>query len=494
MRFGERLLRARSVASGALLYTAMRWFDRALGVVSTVVLARLLVPDDFGIVALATIVFGFLVMMFDVGVNVRLVQMGEIDRTDIDTAWTIQLLRNLVLAALLFIAAPAISDYFSDRRLTPVMHWMALGIVVGGLNSMAPPLFQKRREFAREVTYFMSKRFVGFAATIALAVWLRNYWAMVYGSFIATVFACILSYLMMPELRRLTLRNWRRFLGATIWLTLRSLGQYASGQVDKVFLGRLAGPASLGAYSLASQIGSMPSTELLAPMNRALFPAFVQASSDFARLGRAVHLTFGIQTMIALPASLGLALCSGEIVRLFLGGKWLDAAPLLALLSVAYGFASLNSSFIYLLLSLGKFKVEAALSWTNFLLMAGVLAAVSTSLDAIMVANVRVALAGISSLMLLVAALSTRSGVTLRGCVSHSWRQIVACVVMVGGVVAVGMIVEPLGDVLSLVLKIAVGVVVYVGVLLSLWHLSGRPDGAEQWALSMIRRVRGGWK
>lgn len=494
MGLGGRLLGARSVASGALLYTAMRWFDRALGVISTIVLARLLVPDDFGVVALATIAFGFLTMMFDVGLNVRLVQMSDVDRADIDTAWTIQLLRNLFLAALLAFGAPAISDYFGDSRLTPVMRWMALGIAVGGLNSMAPALFQKRREFAREVGYFVSKRFVGFGATIALAFWLRNYWAMVYGSLAAGVFACAMSYWMMPELRRPTLRNWRRFLGATMWLTLRSLGQYAEEQVDKVFLGRVAGSASLGAYSIASQIGAMPSTELLAPMNRALFPAYVQISDDPARIGPAVHLTFGIQTMIALPASLGLALCSAEVVRVLLGEKWLEAAPLLAMLAVAYGFASLNSSFIYLLLSLGKFRLQAALSWANFVVMAGILIALSPTLDAITVANVRVAMAGLSSVLLLVAALSTRSGVTVRGCLRNSWRQVVACLVMVGSVGVAGISAEPLADSLLLVMKVAVGIASYTAALLGLWHLAGRPEGAERWALSMIRKVREGWR
>ncbi len=494
MGFGERLLGARSVVSGALLYTAMRWFDRALGVISTIVLARLLVPDDFGVVALATIALGFLLMMFDVGLNVRLVQMGEIDRTDIDTAWTIRLVRNLFLAALLAFGAPAISDYFGDSRLTPVMRWMALGIAIGGLNSMAPVLFQRRREFAREVAYVMSQRFVGFGVTIALAFWLRNYWSMVYGSFAAGVFACAMSYWMMPELRRPTLRNWRRFLGASVWLTLRSLGQYASEQVDKVFLGRIAGPASLGAYSIASQIGAMPSTELLQPMNRALFPAYSQISNDPARIGPAVHLTFGIQTMIALPASLGLALCSAEIVHVFLGEKWLDAAPLLAMLAVAYGFASLNSSFIYFLLSLGKFRLQAALSWANFLVMAGILLVLSATLDAITVANVRVAVAGLSSLLLLVAALSVRSGVTARGCLKSSWRQVAACLVMVGSVVIVGMTLESLADWLLLMIKMAVGIVSYTCALLMLWQLAGRPEGAERWALSTIRKAREGWR
>src|SRR5690606_14468485 len=96
----------------------------------------------------------------------------------------------------------------------------------------------------------------------------------------------ILSHSMRPLALRLTLVNWRRFVGASFWLTLRSIGMYASQQLDKLVIGARSGPTALGSYSLADQIAAMPTSELLAPMSRALFPAMAAAQNDPVELRR----------------------------------------------------------------------------------------------------------------------------------------------------------------------------------------------------------------
>src|SRR5690606_8415125 len=131
-----RLLASRSVASGAVLYIAMRWFDRFVGVISTVVLARLLTPEDFGIVALASIVLGLAVVLVDMGINTLVVQRPELDRDDLDTAWTLRLLQGGFIGLLLAGAAPFAADHFNDDRLLAVLLVFALTYLIDGLTGM----------------------------------------------------------------------------------------------------------------------------------------------------------------------------------------------------------------------------------------------------------------------------------------------------------------------------------------------------------------------
>lgn len=488
MSLRKRLLGARSITSGALLYVVMRWFDRAVGAISTIVLARLLTPDDFGLVALATVVIGLASMMLDLGVPIRLVQMGEIDETDIDTGWTIQLVEFLMIAGVLAALAPSISAFYGDPRLKLVLQIQALSMCLAGLSNMSAVLFQRRREYAREVTFFMSRRMATFLVTLALAIYLRNYWALIVGSLFGTLFGVALSYWMSPTIRRPTFRRWRRFASASIWLTAWSMGRYASEQVDKLFVGKIAGSSNLGAYTLADQVAAMPSSELLLPMNRAIFPALSQKQHLPEEFRRIFLSGLGVQAMVAVPASIGLALVSPEAVRVLLGEKWLVAVPLLTVLALSYGLSGVSSGFNYLLIAMGRFRDQASVYWGNFLVLAGSLFALSDRLDVNSVALVRLVTSVLFSIALITVALLGTNAVDFRACLKAVWRSVVAAGIMAACVAAIGMAGGSMHPAILLATKILAGALAYTGALALLWRLSGCPEGAERWVLALLRR------
>lgn len=483
-----RFLSGRSVASGAVLYVGMRWFDRLIGVISTILLARLLTPDDFGVVALAMIVLGLAMVMLDLGINVAVVQRSTLDHQDLDTAWTIRLLQNGVIAIGLSALAIPAARYYGDPRLEPVLWFLAFAYLLDGMTGMAPAIFQKRQQYAREVTYFALKRFFGFVVTISLAYWLRSYWALVYGTIAANAGGALLSHLMLGRLPRFTLARWRTFVGASFWLALRSMADYFAQELDKIVVGRRDGTAALGGYSIASQIAAMPTTELLAPLSRALFPAMAAIKDDGAALARMFLLALGIQCTLALPAAAGLALVAGDLVPVMLGEQWLGAVPILVALALAFGANALTHAGAYLLLSLGRYRVLSALQWGAVLSLALLVFVVFPAADATQIAWFRTAVAVVNIFAILGLTLRCMPGLSVKDLWGWLHRPIFATLIMSASLNA---LVEPSVDWpvwAALGIKVTSGAVVYALSLTGIWLAEGRPEGAERWVMARATR------
>lgn len=485
----SRLLSSRSVVSGAALYVGMRWFDRLIGVISTIVLARLLTPDDFGIVALASVVMGLAVVMLDLGIHIAVVQKSGLDRDDLDTAWTIRLIQNAIIAmGLAAIAVPA-AGYYGDARLEPVLWVLAVAYLLDGFTGMGPVVFQKRQQYAREVAFYAAKRLFGFLVTMVLACALRSYWALVVGTLLGNVGGVVLSHLMYRQLPRFTLTRWRGFVGASFWLALRTMATFASQELDKFVVGRRDGTAVLGGYAIASQIAAMPTSELLAPLSRALFPALAAIKEDEAALSRMFLLALGIQCALALPAAAGLAMVAGDLVPVMLGETWVDAAPILAALALAFGANALTHSGNYLLMTLGRYRAQSLLQWALAASLAVLMFVAYPESGAVQIAWFRVALALGSILAITVLSLRCLPGVGIIDLWAFVWRPILATLTMVAVLAALAGPCSSLSPWAALSVKVLAGVSVYAVTLLALWRIAGRPDGAERWMLGRLRAL-----
>lgn len=481
-----RLLGSRSVLSGAALYVGMRWFDRLIGVISTVVLARLLTPDDFGIVALASIVLGLAAVMLDLGINIAVVQKSGLDRDDLDTAWTIRLIQNGIIAMVLLILAIPAARYYGDYRLQSVLWLLAFAYLIDGFTGMGPVIFQKRQQYAKEVSFYAARRLFGFLMTLLFAFALRNYWALVYGTILGNIGGVVLSHVMYRQLPRPTLKRWRGFLGASFWLAIRTMAGYVSQELDKFVVGRREGTAVLGGYTIASQIAAMPTSELLAPLNRALFPALAERKDEPLALRRMFLLSLAVQSVLALPASVGLAMVAGDLIPVVLGEKWHGAAPYLVALSLAYGTNALTHAGGNLLTALGEYRAQSLLHWVTAAFLAILLFVVFPLATAVEVAWFRAALGLLTVAIVTVLAFRALPSLSATDLYGVIHRPVVATLLMAALVAFVS---EPLSEVidwLALGVKVALGVTSYVTALLALWTVEGRPDGAERWLITRL--------
>lgn len=478
--------KATSVLRGAALTVAMRWTDRLIGIASTLILARILVPADFGVIAMASLVIGLVDVLFDVGVNIALIQNSEATPDHYHTAWTLRVMQAAVSTGLIVASAPWAADYFGDPRVTPVLQVSAVGVLLVALENIGVVDFQKKMRFTLDFRFSFSKRIVGFIATVTLALLLRSYWALVIGSLVGRAVGVVISYQLHPMRPRFTLVRFREIFAVSQWMMLRSVVNYLSSSLHKWIVGGRMDAATTGGYALAQQISSMPSTELLAPLNRVLFPAFVRVKHDDAELKRVFLLAQGVQTLIVMPLAVGLALLAREAVVILLGAQWAFVVPFVQVLALAAIAQSIAVSGNYLLMTRGEYGRQTLQTLALVLLFLFGALVVWPDADALGIAHLRLGVV-MCALVLSVSLLLNRiKNIRLLDILATVTRPAAACVVMALVVLAIDRQLQA-GLVVALLVKGSAAALAYAASIALLWRLAGRPAGSEVFVAGKLR-------
>lgn len=479
-----------SVFKGAILTVAMRWADRSISFVSTLILARLLVPDDFGIIAMASVVVGLTDVLLDLGVNVALIRNREATADHYNTAWTLRLGQMCFSASLVFFCAGFAATYFKDGRIEAVLQVMSIGLILIGLENIGVINFQKEMRFHLDFRLAFTKRITGFIVTIITAWLTHSYWAMVIGTLASRSIGVILSYQMHPMRPRLSIAKIREIFSVSQWMLLNSVGNYLNHNLHNIMVGRRASATVMGGYSLACDISSMPTTEVLAPLNRVLFPALVRAKHDLVELKRVFLVAQSVQSLIGIPAGLGLALIAHEAVYILLGPKWAFVAPYIQILALANVVEAITTSSGYLMITLENIRNSVMVTWSKVIAFATIAAfflPVTSAVYNLAWLRVAIMFGGLFlSFFMIARILKELSWLDI----SHSlFRPIVGTIVMSGLVLGIDTLIH-LPLIPTLVIKITTGVVTYPLVVIGLWHLMGQPAGAESYLLTKIRSLK----
>lgn len=460
-----------------------------IGLVSTIILARLLAPEDFGIIAMASMVIGLIDVLLDMGVNVTLIQNRDASQDDYDAAWTLRLIQSVLAAALVLVAAEPAVAYFRDARVGSVIQVLSLALLLSGLENIGTVTFQKKREFGVEFRFLFLKRISGFAITMLAAWLLHSYWALVIGTLGGRATGVALSYAMHPMRPHMSFSRMRPMLSFSTWNLLRGIAGYLNENLHRFVVGGRETTAVMGSYSLGSDIAAMPSTELLAPLGRVLFPMFVEMKDDVAKLKRGFLLALGIQALVGIPAGVGLALVANELVRALLGEKWIAAVPIVQVIVGVNILVAIVASSGFMMLALGRVKVMALSAWISVVLFVVLVTAVFPHVGAVEIARLRLAVAAFALLIFTYFAKQQLPTLRLREMVASIWRPCVAAATMATVLLALpSLAVWP--AIAQLLIKVSIGASIYVVSLLALWRTVGCTEGAESYLLEKSRLDR----
>ena len=480
-----------SILKGTFFTVSVRWVDRFVGLVSTFILARILTPEDFGIVAIATLSVGLTNVFLNMGVQVPLIKIQDATKAHYDTAWTIKVLQGLLVTCILLVASPFIAEYFNAERSLEPLYFLAFMPFLTGLQNIGLVDFHKNMQFDAEFRYLVTRRVLGFLITVVLAWTLRSYWALVFGSLATVLIGTVLSYVLHPMRPSLSLKEWRSILSVSQWMLLKNVGVYLQSNLQNFFVGRWFSSSVLGAYTLAAHISVMPSSELLAPFNRVLFPAFSRHQNNWPELKRLFLLAQALQTLIAIPASAGLALVAQEAVPVLLGNKWLAAIPFVQILSWIGFFEAITTSSGYVMLVLGFVRLNVMVSFIQVGAFASLALLVASGGDAIELAWLRLIVAVVGSLSTFVLVRIVFPVVSVVDFVRNAFRPILGVIAMAASIYYMNLYMAYSLPIV-LISKIICGFVAYVSTVLFLWVLCKKPYGAESYLISkfisMIRK------
>lgn len=337
------------MAKGAAWMVAFKIVERSIGLISTIILARLLEPEDFGLVAMATAFLGLMLLLSSFSFDVALIHNQSASRNLYDTAWTFNVLLSFFLAILLFLCAPIVADFYHDERLKKILYVLALGIFIGGFSNIGPVAFRKEMQFHKEFYFLLAKKLLGFTVCMILAFSMRNYWALVFGTFAGNFLEVILSYRVHPYRPRFCMSARRELFGFSLWLFINNTFFFAYHRIADFFISKQLGSHALGIYSIAYELSNLPTTELVAPINRAVLPGYSKMAGELSVLSQGFVNVLSIIALLAVPAGVGIVLVAEPLVEVVLGEKWSDAVPLMKLLALSGAITALqtNCSVIY---------------------------------------------------------------------------------------------------------------------------------------------------
>jgi O-antigen/teichoic acid export membrane protein len=477
------------MATGAGWLVGTQVVIRSLGLVSTVILARLLQPSDFGLIALATALSGAIGMLTSFNLRVWLIRMPDPQRSHYDTLWCMSILRGAVIGAALIAASPWAVDAFDEPRLQTVLVVLAITALVDGLRNVGVVDFERELEYNREFVLFTLPRVGAFVVTVGLGIWLRSYWALVAGLFTQAILDFVLTYGMHRYRPGLSLRHWRDALGFSKWLLAGNMLAFAYLRADTFILANLVGSQTLGLYVVAREIANLASTEIVAPIRRVMLPGFAKLAHDRDLLREAFLNAFALIVLIGLPCAIGIALLADPIVRLLLGPQWLGSITLIQVLSVYALSAVAMANQGPLLLALGHARATATLLALGVVILypscfwATWKYGVSGGAVAVGATNLLVLMA---SLRLSLRLLDASPGDFFR----LTWRSMVAAGVMTIAVVATLSLVEGWWPIAIVAATVPAGAVSYALSAYLLWRWCASPAGGERILIEFVADER----
>ena len=329
-----------------------------------------------------------------------------------------------------------------------------------------------------------------FAVTLVASLTFRSYWALVIGMATGRVTGLVMSYVMQPFRPRLSLSRAGELFSFSGWMLVNNIATVIIGRLPQIYVGRVFGAQLLGAYTVGSEIANLPHTELVAPINRAMFPGYSRLIDDPETFRRVCIEATAAILLIVLPVSAAVAVLAEPIVRVLLGDQWHDAVPIIQILAFAGAVAAVNSNNFSAYLALGKPQLSALILVTRVAVFLAVAFAFAPNNGVVAVAYAEFA-AAVGSLLVSLPILFASIRLRVRDYLASLWRPLLASAI---GAAAVHAVVEAMGRpstvsiaLTELLVGFAAGAVLYPGILWLLWRLAGRPEAIE----TMIgRRVR----
>jgi O-antigen/teichoic acid export membrane protein len=349
--------------------TALRGVYRGLNLLRTAILARILLPVQFGAFGIATLALGLLEIITETGINTFLIQEKEDWKSYVNTAWAISIFRGVLISLLIFTFAPLISGFFKSPASLPLLYLTAVIPLIRGLINPSCIMFQKELQFNKEFYYRSAVNLVESLAVIIGALITRSAQSFVVGMIIAAVFEVIISFIFTRPhpVWEFNIAKFRRIISQGKWITGVVITDYIYTQGDNITVGRLLGEASLGIYQSAYKLSTLPITEISDIFYRVTFPTFVKISQDSLRLKRVVTKTFAVMTLLVITMALLVFSFARPLVLFILGPNWTEAIPVVKVLAFMGAFRSISYGFNALFVSQGLQKYVTYLIFTSMM-------------------------------------------------------------------------------------------------------------------------------
>jgi len=326
--------------------------DKVIAAIQLMVVARLLTPADFGVMAASAVIVLAFMTISELGLESALIAKAEVDREDLAVAWTVAIGRGVAMAACLWATADLIGQAMQMPQLASLLRVHAWLLVLQGLQSPALAIVLKNLNLRLRVIMDLVRRVIEAGAIIALALWLRNVWALLLGQLIGMCVGSLLSFWVAPFRPRLSLYRpaWNYFLRYGKQLNVTTLCIFGVMSGGELVIGRILGQDALGFYQIALAIPLLLGVRATVLIHQISMPTYALLQRDRLGVVRVFELQMGLIGLIFIPLAAGVAVLAPVIVPLAFGHQWLavvDPLRILCLYAVCAGYLSVMTALHY---------------------------------------------------------------------------------------------------------------------------------------------------
>ena len=335
----------KELAKGVFYTAIAKYAGILINIAITAILARLLTPADFGIIAIATVLIVFFDTISDSGIGPAIIQNKTLTRDDLSCYFSLTLYIGVLLSVIFFLVSSWISKFYGDDLLRPILQIMSVAIFFRFANIVPNALLQRNKRFR-----FIAIRTVSIQAVCGLgAIGCAYYGAGAYSLLIPPVFSAILLFIVsymeatVPFTLKINKESISKILSYSLYQFLFSFINYFSRNLDKLVVGKVFGASTLGYYEKSYRLMMLPVNNLSHVISPAIQPIFSEYQNDRKWLYEKSMKIFELLAFVGLPLSVLLFFCSREIILIVLGEQWHGAIESFRILSLSVGFQMIYS-------------------------------------------------------------------------------------------------------------------------------------------------------
>jgi len=482
----------KKIIAGSIWSILNRFALRSIGFINTIILARLLTPDDFGLIALSMLTVGLVVLLFNTDMGQAVLRRKEVNNALLNTAWTLRVIAGISLSVIIFLLAPVSAAYFNDSRILPVMQLIAFQPFIESLNNIGFVLYEKNLEFKKSFFRTLISKGLSVCVGVGIAIWLRNYWALAIGIIAQNVITTVMSFVMHPYRPRFQLTAARELATDSYNNIAKNIAIFLKQKSDEFFIGTISGANGLGGYYMAKSVANMLTAELIQPAGSALLSGYTRIVHDPERFKSSVIKVVNAISLIAFPCSLGLSAIACQFVPVVFGSKWEPIIPYFELFCFMGGLTALQSVTGPVLTAIGKLYVISFVAWLNLICFVTMLLSIAYTKDILLITH---------SLFMLSAIMTVLNYIVLIGYAKIGFMRIVFALFKPAvASIAMSYCLSLLNEkfltqvsILNLVANVVAGFLIYATLIGLAWLIRRNPDSIEGVVFKKIFRINAGF-
>ncbi|MCP4268277.1 MAG: oligosaccharide flippase family protein [Candidatus Brocadiaceae bacterium] len=475
------------IVGGIFWSVAMRWSIKFIGLINTIILARLLLPEDFGLVAMAMLTIALLEEFTTVNTSLLLIRSQE-NRTDhSNTAWTVNIMQSMLVAFLLILLAPYAALYFEEQRVISIIYVLAFVKVIRSFNNVGIILAQKDLNFSLDYRFNVYSRIVTFFSVITFAIILRDYWAIVYGTLVASILNSAISYYIHPFRPSICIKYLKEYVKFALTMIPMAIARLLNNKFDVILVGGNSQTAMMGIYNVSNEIASIFTKELALSVNRGLFPNFSLLADDREAFIQ-TYLKIGAAAFaVCLPIGVGLIMVSDNLIYVMLGANWMTTVPFMQWLVVYGTLTSILHIFSeHPLIALSMEQYVNRMMWLRLVVLV-ICTIVGFQLCQIKGIAIGMAISSVITFPFIMWITARLLKLPVQRLFYGLIRPSIAAICM-------WLFIENIPyfnvAIVDLIFQSISGVIVYTIILIMTWSISGTPDGIEKFIVDKFISIK----